>query len=241
MTIGYRSSEDSDNTWTASHGDSEYRLLLGGGNELVSVNLRIEYKINDLYKYLSNCSAPESLLEASAYELVTDRMISTDLTTLLSVDRAAFADNFHDELDRKIGEYNIGIDVVSVVLESIHPPIDIAEIYQRTISAGIDAEKYILNAKALAAVTIAKAEKSYDTAVKQANAEKYTKVANARSEVAEFMAGVEAHKSYPDAYTYYKYLNAIRRAYGNAKIVIVGEGINSENLYFGSFTSNTPQ
>lgn len=241
MTIGYRSSEDSDNTWTASHGDSEYRLLLGGGNELVSVNLRIEYKINDLYKYLSNCSAPESLLEASAYELVTDRMISTDLTTLLSVDRAAFADNFHDELDRKIGEYNIGIDVVSVVLESIHPPIDIAEIYQRTISAGIDAEKYILNAKALAAVTIAKAEKSYDTAVKQANAENYTKVANARSEVAEFMAGVEAHKSYPDAYTYYKYLNAIRRAYGNAKIVIVGEGINSENLYFGSFTSNTPQ
>ena len=85
-----------------------------------------------------------------------------------------------------------GIDVVSVVLESIHPPIDIAEIYQRTISAGIDAEKYILNAKALAAVTIAKAEKSYDTAVKQANAENYTKVANARSEVAEFMAGVEA-------------------------------------------------
>jgi hypothetical protein len=48
------------------------------------------------------------------------------------------------------------------------------------------------------------------------------------------MAGVEADKAYPSAYRYYKYLNAIGTAYGNAKLVIVGDGIDSSNIYFGN-------
>ena len=71
MTVGYISSEDSDNIWTAGHGSSEYKLLLGGGNELVSINLRIEYSISDLHRYLMCSSSPESILRALAYEAVT--------------------------------------------------------------------------------------------------------------------------------------------------------------------------
>ena len=56
ITIGYKSVENVDNVWTKDHGDSEYKLLLGSGNELVSLNLRIEYRISDLKKYLQNAT-----------------------------------------------------------------------------------------------------------------------------------------------------------------------------------------
>jgi len=234
MTIGYSSQIETDNTWTATHGDNEYKLLLGGGDELVSINLRLEYNINDLQKYLTNNSSPEKLLEALAYEIVTDETINTDLESLLSLDRSAFAQEFKTKLVEKLNSYDTGLSVVSVVLESIHPPISVADIYQKIVSAEIESDKYILDAEATAAVTMADAQAKYDTSVNSANADYFTKVANAKADVASFMASVKADSASSDAYRYYKYLDALQSAYGNSKIVIVGEGVDSSNIYFGN-------
>lgn len=235
LTVGYSSTENTDNTWTGNHGSNEYKLVLGGGNELVSVNIRLEYKINDLMKYLKCSNAPEKLLEAKAYETITYRIVGTNLDSLLSIDRSEFVKSFHKELAEAINPYDTGIEVVSVVLESIHPPLEIGDIYQKLVSAEIDAEKMILDAEAQAAVKIAEAEKSYDSAVSVANSDYFTKIANARADVAEFMASVEADNLYHDSYRYNKYLNAICNAYGKSRLVIVGDGIDSSKIYFGSF------
>jgi len=238
-TIGYSSTEDLDNVWTSEHGKTEYKLLLGGGDELVSINLRVEYKIGDLKKYLSSTSAPEQFLQAQAYELVTDRTINTSLSTLLSTDRDAFAKTLKDELSQKLDHFDTGIEIVSIVLESIHPPLEVASVYQEIISAEIDAEEIRIVAECDAQTKKAKAQESYDSAVGEANAEYSTKIAAANTEVAEFMAGVEAYKNYPSAYRYHKYLKAIQKAYGGANLVLVGEGVDSSKIYFGSF--NAPQ
>ncbi|MBR2370643.1 MAG: protease modulator HflK [Clostridia bacterium] len=234
LVIGYKSVEDTDNTWSGEHGTSEYRLLLGSVDELVSINLRIEYKISDLYKYVKSSSSPDKILEAQTYNLVTDKTIHTDLETLLTIDRNAFSTQFRQELTERVKIYDTGVEIVSVVLESIHPPIDVADVYQSIVSAEIEAEKIILEAEAYASTTVTKAEAQSYKDISQANADKYSKVADAEAAVAEFMAGVEADKAYPDSYRYYKYMSAITKAYGSAKLIIVGDGIDSSNIYFGN-------
>lgn len=235
-TIGYKAEESSDNIWTQGHEGEEFKLLLGGGDELVSINLRLEYKIHDLKKYLSTATAPESMMQALAYELVTDQTIATDLSSLMAVDRAQFSESFQKEMAKKLEERNIGLEIVSVVLESIHPPVDIASVYQELISAEITAEKYILYAQAVASTTIAEAETLHDTAVGVANKENAQKVATAKASVAEFLASVEANKANPDAYTYQKYLAAVRKAYKNANLVIISEDVDESALYFGNIS-----
>ena len=238
VTIGYKSTETGDNTWTGNHGNSEYKLLLGSGDEVISINLRLEYRIGDLGDYLRCSSTPDKLLEAKAYELVIDHTINYDLETLLAVDRSAFAADFHSDLSATIEPYRTGLEVVSVVLESIHPPVEIASVYQGVISAEIQAQRQILEAEGRAAVTRAEAQASRDTAISLATSAQYTQVAQARADVSEFMASVAADEAHTDAYRYYKYLNAIGQSYGKARLVIVGEGVNSSNLYFGSMVLN---
>ena len=234
ITIGYRSDTSSDNVWTQTHGSEEYELLLGGGEELVSINLCIEYKIKDLNEYLINCAKPESILEASAYELVADKTIITDLDTLLSVDREAFAADFKNDLIEKIEVKNTGLEIVSVVLESIHPPLGIADIYQRLVSAEIEAQTRIMYAKTIAAVRVCEAESYYNSTVSTAIQEKHYKVAEAQAEVAEFMASVAADNEYRDAYRYYKYMNAVIRYYENGKLIILGSDVDSDRIIQGS-------
>lgn len=238
FSVGYISTENVDNTWTGEHGLSEYRLLLGSGDELVSVNLRVEYKISDLYRYLKNNSDPKQLLEAEAYHLVTDKTINTDLETLLSTDRSAFSTDFKEELTERVSVYDMGLEVVSVVLESIHPPIEVAEVYQSVISAQLEAQQMLLEAQAYAATTKAGAELSSYKTLSSAKIDNITSIAEAKASVAEFMASVSADNENSSSYRYYKYLEAIKKAYGDARLIIVGEGIDSSNIYFGSLYSS---
>lgn len=236
ITVGYLSTEATDNLWTEGHGESEYKLLLGGGNELVSINLRVEYKIDNLKTYLSCSSSPEKMLESAAYETVTSHTINTDLDTILAQDRTEFSNLFEKELRERTARFNTGLKIVDVVIESIHPPVEVAQIYQKIISAGIEAEKIILDARAQAGVKIAEAQAQHDSDINAANADSFKKKADAQSSVAEFMASVQANKDYGDGYRYYKYLNAVKTAYSDAKIVIVGKGIDSSSIYLGSLS-----
>ncbi len=240
-TIGYDSKATTDNLWTQTHGTNEHMLLLGDGNELVSLNLRIEYKISDLYTYVSMSKSPDSMISAYAYNLITQRVIRTDLKTLLEVDRHKFALDFKNELIETLKKNDIGVEIVNVFMESIHPPlaeneegVKISEKYQEVISKEIEAEEIVRRANSAAAVTLADAEAQKTEAINKANAEKYKAVAAATSSVSEFMASVAANESNPDAYHYYKYLDALTKAYGKNKLILVGDGVDSSKLYFGN-------
>jgi regulator of protease activity HflC (stomatin/prohibitin superfamily) len=235
VTIGYVPEGEMDNLWTENHGIEEYRLLLGSGDEMVSINLKIQYRISDLYAYISSSAAPESMLQAKAYEIVTARTISADLEALLATDRQAFSQSFRQELTEKIAPHRTGLEVVDVVLESIHPPVEVADVYQKIISAGIEAEQLVIEAQNKATQKMMTAQAKYTTAVSDALVVKYNSVAEAKASVAEFMASVAADNAYRAEYRFYKYLNALTKYYGKANLILVGDGLDASNLYIGSW------
>ena len=237
LTIGYISDESTDNIWTDTHGSEEYKLLLGGGAELVSVNLRVVYHVEDLRAYLSNNANPELLAQSVAYEILTARTIGTDLNTLLATDRTVFAASFKDEMVERMAKYQTGLCISNVVLESIHPPVDIADVYQKLISAGVDAERIVQSALALKEVKLIEAESRYYTVVSEAEIARVAAIAAAEAAVAEFLAKVEVEQGWAGAgfdYKYHKYLQAITEAYADGRVVIVGEGVDRSNIYVGN-------
>ena len=236
VVVGYVPNGSEDNTWTDGHGVEEYRLLSGGGNEMVSINLQVEYRINDLNRFLRNATAAESLLSASAYEIITARTIATDMDALLSSDRVVFSETFREELVERITCYNSGIEVTNVVLESIHPPVEVADVYQQVITAGIHAKQLILETEraAIAEVTVAQQKAYADTSI--ASTTYFQSVAAAKGAVQAFMASVEANQTYPEAYTFYKYSTAMTEAFKKGVVIIVGEGVDSGKLVIGDLS-----
>ena len=249
MTIGYISGESADNIWTQAHGSEEYKLLLGDGAELVSINLRLVYRIDDLKAYLSNNANPEVLMQANAYDLVTDMTIRTNLSTILSADRTVLAADLKDKLTERMAAYNTGLTVVDVVLESIHPPVEVSDIYQQLLVAKIEGERIMLDAESLAERIRINAEADKYEIIEAAKREKATAEADANLAVAEFLAFVEAKDSWTEKdedgnvisdYTYerFRYVQAIAKAYGagDCQIIIIGDGVNPSNIYVGNIS-----
>ena len=84
MIVGYEGDvNNKNNLWTRPHEGEEQALLLGNGNELVAINLKITYRISDLYTYLTRYSSPEDVLNAKGYEVVMGETIHTDINTCL--------------------------------------------------------------------------------------------------------------------------------------------------------------
>ncbi len=79
------------------------------------------------------------------------------------------------------------------------------------------------------------AESTKESILNQANANYYSRLAEARTSVSSFVAALDAYENDPDAYVYYKYLDAISSAYKKSNLVILGEGIDGSRIYWGSF------
>ena len=234
MVVGYESEDRTNLLWSESHGGTEYKLLLGDGAELVSVNLRIQYKIDDLREYVTCSAEPESILNAKAYSVITDITVHTTLDQILAEDRAALSKNIEDQLGAYLDNASCGLAVCDVIIESIHPPVEVAGIYQQVVSAQLTSAALVDTSEGLAAANRAFAELKKNASIMKAEIRQNERVSEAEASVAEFMAMVEAYETHPDSFCYYKYLNALAVVYQNQRLYILGDGIDEQYLYFGN-------
>ena len=189
MIVGYEGDvNNKNNLWTRPHEGEEQALLLGNGNELVAINLKITYRISDLYTYLTRYSSPEDVLNAKGYEVVMGETIHTDINTIISEDRSQLSHRIEEQLKEYAREAELGLEVMSVTLASIHPPVAIADIYQSVVSAGIQKKTSVLTAEGKALVAREGAEADKQLAINDAGIQRDERVSSANAEIQEYLS-----------------------------------------------------
>jgi len=227
MQIGYESSGTADFLWTKKHDGGEYMLLLGNGNEMAAINLKIMYVISDLYAYIKTCTNPEAVLNGAAYNALMSRTVNTTLDSFLSVDRNSLSVSVLKELSQFCESENLGISVAQVIVESIHPPVDIADVYQNVVSASVDKTTLITRAQGYATAKVIEAQRQGKTAVEQARAMQYRKVSDAQKEAAVFYAVAEAYRISGGSYEWAKQLDVYEKVIKNNKVYVFSRGMES--------------
>jgi regulator of protease activity HflC (stomatin/prohibitin superfamily) len=224
MQIGYESSGGVNFLWTQMHDGGEYMLLLGGGNEMAAVNLKIMYVISDLYLYIKTCTNAEAVLSAAAYNALMTRTINTTLDSFLSVDRNSLSASLLDELSDFCKSEKLGFSVVQIIIESIHPPVDIADVYQNVVSASIDKTTAITQAHTYAEVRVIDSAKQSKFAFDQAKALQYSRTSDAQKEAAVFYAAADAYRISPGSYELTKYLDVYEKIISGHKVYAFSRG-----------------
>jgi len=202
-------------------------LLLGNGNEMAAVNLKVMYVISDLYAYIKTCTHPEAVLNGAAYNALMSRTINTTLDSFLSVDRNSLSVSVLEELSRFCAVENLGVSVVQVIVESIHPPVDIADVYQNVVSASVDKTTLITRAQGYAAAKVIEAHKQSRIAIEQARAMQYHKISDAQKETAVFYAAGEAYRVSGGSYELAKQLDVYEKIISGNKVYVFSPGMEN--------------
>jgi len=155
--------------WGEAHHEQEHLLLVASeqaGEKLtagaVPVSLLIaavpvQYRIKDLYSFIYNHSEPEKLLESICYRELTrfaaSAKVEVDNSTdmdksLLGAGRAEAKHTLTENIQAAADNAGLGVEIVFLGLQGIHPPPEVAPDYQKVVGAVQKKQAAILNAHA---------------------------------------------------------------------------------------------
>jgi len=155
--------------WGQTHYEEEYMLLvaseqtgekLTGGAVPVSLLIAavpVQYRIKDLYSFIYNHSEPEKLLEAICYRELTRFAASAKVevddvadmdTSLLGAGRARAKQILTENIQAAADRVGLGVEIVFLGLQGIHPPPEVAKDYQNVVGAVQKKQALVLNAHA---------------------------------------------------------------------------------------------
>jgi len=128
---------------------------------LVKANIPVQYRIRDLYAYIYNHSNPRKLLEDICYRELARFAASARLevddpspgqaqaqASLLGAGRTKAKEVLTERIQRAADEQQLGIEVVFVGLQGVHPPPEVAQNYQAVIGAVQKKQALVLQAEA---------------------------------------------------------------------------------------------
>jgi len=190
--------------WGQAHYKEEYNLLVaseqvadrsGGGGvpvSLVVAAVPVQYRIKDLYSYLYNHNEPQRVLEFICYRELTRFAASAKIDvdneddanhSLLGAGRAEAKEILTKRIQAAADEAGLGVEILFLGLQGIHPPVEVAADYQKVVGAVQKKYAAILNAQgqrnmtlSMLAGSIQDADELYNLALKyqQAKQEKNT-------------------------------------------------------------------
>jgi regulator of protease activity HflC (stomatin/prohibitin superfamily) len=178
--------------WGKAHYKEEYSILVASqwgvreGTEgaapvsLLKANIPVQFRVKDLYSYLYNQEEPQKRLEALCYRelarFAAGATIEVDNEqalekSLLGAGRTVAKDVLTKNIQLAADKAGLGVEIVFVGIQGIHPPTEVAADYEKVVGAVQKKQALILDAEAqrnrtlsTLAGSIGEAEKLYSLA-----------------------------------------------------------------------------
>lgn len=235
--------------WTRPHSKEEFNLLVASREvasvvpseagrdqavpvNLLAVNIPVQYRIRDYLAWMYNHADPDQLLQELANREVVRYLVSMDMEELMTTARFRAANELRERIqDRANKEYNLGVDILYVGLQGIHPPVKVADAFEAVVAALQQKETNILAAQAYWAGKIPSAQAEATNLVMSALNEAESKVTIAAAQASQFTNQLIAFQASPSVYRQRSYLETFSRAVGPARKLVIGATNTQDTIW----------
>lgn len=167
------------------------------GFQTVSTEISVLYRVGlsdaQALDSVYTVAQPQELVRQAAGRLVLRYFNSRTLEAVLGARRESIADQLRNELAADLNAYNAGIDVVSVLIEEIHPPAGAASAYHAVQAAQINASASIADERGRAKRVLGTAQQEAHLLTSAAEATSAEALSAANAESIRFAADRAAY------------------------------------------------
>ncbi|WP_113906979.1 FtsH protease activity modulator HflK [Aliidiomarina celeris] len=203
-------------------------FMLTEDENVVRVELGVQYRIVDPRAYMFNVENPESSLSQITDSALRYVIGHNTMDNILTVGREEVRQQTWEIVDRLIERYNVGLSVIDVTFQSARPPEEVRDAFDDAIRAQEDEERFIREAEAYAREIEPTARGRVRRMQQEAQAYKEQTVLRAQGEVARFNELLPQYQAAPEVTRQRIFLETLERIYANnAKIFIDTEGNNN--------------
>lgn len=229
---------DSDRLWDGSHGAETMQLIASGQGErqttqLMALDVRLVYRLG-----LSNRAALDSYRQADAPGLLRDiagqailhDFASQQLDALLGSKLANVSRQLRRQIQSRLDAADSGLELLDVVIQSIHPPAAAANAYHNVQAAQIRAQANVARERGQAVRELSAARQQVRLARDEASAAAAETLAAGQAATIAFSADHQAAQAGGQAFLLERYLHRLRQGLAGTSPIIIDHRINSAGM-----------
>ena len=200
-------------------------LMITGDENIVDVQLLVQYDIKDTEAYLFNVVDPDGITmrdvaETSLRQVVGARNIDDVLTT----GKEDVQSSTRNQLQSLLDTYGAGINIIQVQLQNVNPPTQVQDAFDDVVRAKEDKERIINLADAYEEEILPTARGEAARSIENAEAFKAQRVNLAIGQAERFIAILSEYRKAPDVTRQRLYLEAMEEILPGVTKFIVDPG-----------------
>lgn len=210
---------------------SDQTRMLTGDENLVDINLAVQFRRSDPVAYAFNVRDPDSTLREVSESAIREVIGRSTLDAVLESGRQAIAANTKELIQKTLDSYKVGVEVTSVNLQDVKVPEQVAPSQQDAIKAREDRDRLSLEAQAYSNDILPKAKGSAGRILQDAEAYKAQKIAEATGESERFLKLLPEYQRAPQITRERLYLETLENIYAGSRKVLVDTKGTGNMLY----------
>jgi len=221
--IGFRNIQNS------SYGGnvSAESLMLTKDENMVDVNLAVQYKVADAKAYLFNVLQPELTLSHVVQSVIRQVVGDSTMDFVLTTGREQVAQEVKSGAQVLLNEYVTGLVITAVTMQDAQPPIQVKDAFDDVVKAREDQQRYINEANAYANDILPKARGASQRLLAEAEAYRSQVVSKSEGEADRFNQILEEYLKAPEVTSERLYRETLEEVLGTTNKVVVDGDANS--------------
>ena len=220
--IGFRNTQNS-----YSGGVSSESLMLTKDENMVDVNLAVQYKIVDAKAYLFNVYQPELTLSHVVQSVIRQVVGDNTMDHVLTTGRDQVAQEVKTASQALLNDYGVGLMITAVTMQDAQPPIQVKASFDDVVKAREDEQRYINEARAYANDIVPKARGASQRIMAEAEAYKSQVVSKSEGEAYRFTQILTEYLKAPEVTRERLYRETLEDVLSSTNKVIVDSSSNS--------------
>ena len=197
-------------------------LMLTGDQNIVDMNLVVQYRIMDSVQYLFNVRRPHKLIRDAAETVIRGITGSKKIDEALTTGKAEIQVLAKDQIQALLDKYKSGLQVVTIQLQAVHPPEQVADSFKDVVRAREDKERMINEAQGYRNAVIPEARGQAAQIVRVAEGYREEKIKRAEGDAKRILQQYGEYKKAPDITRKRIYLETMEQILPEINKVIIG-------------------
>jgi len=222
--------------------------MLTQDENIVDVEVAVQWKINDPTQYLFSVRQPDETLNNIVESAVREVIGKSKLDFVLTEGRSRVAQSQMGLIQETVDDYAMGILISTVEMQPAKPPEQVKDAFDDAIKAREDEQRLVNESEAYVNDIIPRARGAAARIMEEANGYKARVVAQAEGDAARFDQLLAEYSKAPEITRKRLYLDAMESVLSNTnKVLLDTEGNNSlmylplDRLLDQGRTGNKPQ
>jgi len=218
--------------WESRHAAGTYEKLpeealrLTGDENIVDMNMVLLYRVSDARKYLFSISDPEAYIRSVAEYTLGVSVGSRAIDDVLTVDRAEFENVLIDGVQTALDAADVGVEILGVRLQDIHPPLEVVPAFRDVSSAREDKNRIINEAYAYMNQTVPLARGEGKKLVAEATGASHSRQSRAVGDATRFTLLAKRYASAKEVNRTRLYIETMEKLLAGVEKYVVSKDVN---------------